>query len=139
AALVEANRVLVDPRTLAHVGVIGAHAVEGALLERHARAGGALLTGKCDQRLATEAGTQVRGAGRDRIIEHDPGHVALGFDLEPHARDVTATPGAGLLLSLRGQCPRDDVPARQRRPERDRGAALESDPGLARPVMVDHD
>src|SRR6266487_462830 len=43
ARLVEPYRVLVDPLALAHVWEIGAHAVKGALLERHARTGRPLL------------------------------------------------------------------------------------------------
>src|SRR5262249_23504511 len=91
-ALVQANRVLVDPPALPNVRVIGAHAVEGALLERHARARGAFLAGERDARLAAEAGTEIRSAGRHRIVDHDPGHVALSLHLEPHAHDVSAAP-----------------------------------------------
>ena len=47
------------------------------------------------RRLARRAGAEVGRAGRDRVVDHDPGHVALRLDLEPHAHEVAAAPRPG--------------------------------------------
>ncbi len=38
------------------------------------------------------------GSARHRIFHHDPRHVGLRFELEPHAGHIAARPLARLLL-----------------------------------------
>ena len=65
----------------------------------------ALACAICESR--AEPGAEVRRAGRDRIVDHHPGHVALRVDLEPHAqrrRRGCQRPGARALDRRDASC-----------------------------------
>ena len=128
SGLAQAHGVLDGEAALRHEVVVGAEAVERALDEdrRDAVVGFSPAASSADSR--AEAGAEVGGAGRDRIVDDDPGHVALGVDLEPHAQHVAAAGRARRARLDRRHRLGDAVAGGERRGQRQGGAGLDGRP-----------
>ena len=139
ARIVEAHGVFGDEASFRHVAEIRAVRDERALLERGPYGALPPLALRGKRRVAAQAAAESRAPCRQRIVDHDPGHIGLRFHFERDARDVAAPPLGRCLPLDRRYRARDAIAARQRLLERDRRDALQRDPRRAGAVLCNAD
>src|SRR5881397_1908382 len=130
AVAVQAHRVLDGKGPFRHVFVVGTESLERPLLENRPDPALPLFAPSREPRVTAETRTEDGGAGGNRVVDDDPRHVGLCFDLESHAHDVPLAPGALRLPFDRRQGLFDAVAARERLLERNRRETLDGHPGL---------
>ena len=121
-----------------HDFVVGAEGAEGAFDEGRPDAPRTLVFVQGgDVRIAAVTVAEDARAGRDRVVDDDPGHVLIGLDAQRDAPDVAAADLAGVLLLHRRHVAGDAVADGARRGDRDGGQHLQARPGLAAAFVAD--
>src|SRR6185312_16333525 len=90
--IVEAHGVFDGPVPFGDELVVSAKAIEPPLLKSEPRPTAPPLPARQQPRLPSKPAPQNGSPGRDRVIDHHPGHIRLRVELEMHPRHIASRP-----------------------------------------------